>query len=506
MYRPGTRHPAFSPIDQFEQFLELFTNLCDNIAFSGPAYLLGDINLDLLKYQKCEQVTSYVDTLFSHGLLQIITKPTRCTNSSATLIDHIITNVCTPVLNSSIMISDLSDHYIVFHNVNSFSVKQPPKFIETRNFSKSNLLSFNNALLALDWSSVTSCNDVETSYNNFHDLFHSLYDLYFPLKKFKFNKNYHKLESWMTSGILISRLEKNRLFKYSRSNPSSANINIFKSYRNLYNAIVRAAKKMHYDLLFKKFQSNLAETWRLLTQVINKKPKKNTTSISQLLHNNCSITDPFEIANTFNEFFTSVAHNIASEIIPTDKPPDFLETCDVTSTFSFFNNPLTHSEVSDAINSLQKKKTLDVYGMSVFFLSKFSLILSKPLKHIFQLSFEQHTIPQQFKFAKIIPIFKSGSRELVDNYRPISLLCSFSKILEKIVCNRLSNYLESNTLMCNQQFGFRRHHSTIHPLTLFLNKISETLNKKEHAIAIFCDLRKAFDTIDHGILLKNSNL
>ena len=142
-----------------------------------------------------------------------------------------------------------------------------------------------------------------------------------------------------------------------------------------------------------------------------------------------------------------------------------------------------------------------MFGLSVSFISKFALTLSKPLKHIFSLSFNQGIVPQQLKVAKVIPIFKNGSQTSMDNYRPISLLCVFSKILEKIMLNRLSTFLENNNILCPEQFGFRKSHSTIHPLTLFINQISESLNKKEHAIAIFCDLKKAFDTVDFEILL-----
>ena len=94
----------------------------------------------------------------------------------------------------------------------------------------------------------------------------------------------------------------------------------------------------------------------------------------------------------------------------------------------------------------------------------------------------------------------------MDNYRPISLLCVFSKILEKIMFNRLSTFLENNNILCPEQFGFRKLHSTIHSLTLFINQISKCLNKKEHAIAIFCDLKKAFDMVDFEILLKKLHM
>ena len=89
----------------------------------------------------------------------------------------------------------------------------------------------------------------------------------------------------------------------------------------------------------------------------------------------------------------------------------------------------------------------------------------------------------------------------MDNYRPISLLSSFSKIIEKIVATRLTNFLDTNNLISNCQYGFRKNHSTLHPLVHFLNDVSSALDRKEHTVAIFCDLRKAFDTVSHSILL-----
>ena len=104
--------------------------------------------------------------------------------------------------------------------------------------------------------------------------------------------------------------------------------------------------------------------------------------------------------------------------------------------------------------------------------------------------------------AKIIPIFKNGNPLSLDNYRPISLLSAFSKVLEKIICNRLVVFLEANNLINKNQFGFRKKHSTSHPIIHLLNKVTEASNKRKVSLAIFCDLRKAFDTVDKEILLK----
>ena len=136
----------------------------------------------------------------------------------------------------------------------------------------------------------------------------------------------------------------------------------------------------------------------------------------------------------------------------------------------------------------------------MFVLKKLSYQLAKPLCHIANLSLTNGVVPNEMKIAKIIPVFKSGDRTSMDNYRPISLLSCFSKVLEKIVSVRLSVFLENNNILSDSQFGFRTAHSTVHPMVKLLNTVSKALNKKHHTIAIFCDLRKAFDTCSHSIL------
>lgn len=177
----------------------------------------------------------------------------------------------------------------------------------------------------------------------------------------------------------------------------------------------------------------MRKTWQLINSSINKKPKKQTTSFSSILLNDVKVFDPLEIANHFNEFFTTIAQTIADEITPTDKPPDLIPPSEDDLLFRLSSDPVTCSEIVEAIESLQPKNTLDIHGISVSFISKFALTISTPLKHIFNLSFLQGFVPQQFKIAKGIPIFKSVCIDSMDNYKPISLLPSLSKIMESIV-------------------------------------------------------------------------
>jgi Reverse transcriptase (RNA-dependent DNA polymerase) len=225
-----------------------------------------------------------------------------------------------------------------------------------------------------------------------------------------------------------------------------------------------------------------------LRKCLNKSNKKgNSNSILNIFHNGSLISDSKEIADKFNEFFSSIAENIVSNIPnPIDISsfdPLINNACD--SSFKFSDSPLTKSEISEAIDQLKPKTSLDLNGISSKFVKKLSLTLSTPLYHIFSKSFESGQLPTQLKTAKIVPLFKLGDKSNMDNYRPIALLNVFSKIIEKIVCNHLSVYLENNSLFSPNQYGFRKNHSTLHPMVHFMNKILSSLENHEHSIAIF---------------------
>jgi hypothetical protein len=305
----------------------------------------------------------------------------------------------------------------------------------------------------------------------------------------------------MSIGLLTSRRNKIQLGKDFANNRSPAIRHLFTNYRNVYNRTVRAAKKMYYEKQFLLNQSNIKKSWDLIFEVI-KKNRCKSKDLSTILINNLPVSDPTTIANEFNQYFVGVASEIAEQIHPADLPENYFDPDPDQPIFDFSSSPVSCSEISDTINQLQVKKTLDVNGMSTHLLSKFALCLSTPLKHVITLSFNNGIVPSQLKVAKVIPIFKSGDKRLVENYRPISLLNVFSKVFEKVVHNRLSSFLNLNNLISPCQFGFRKSHATVHPLSLFVNSIGRALNDKKHSIAIFCDLKKAFDTVDHKILLK----
>ena len=131
-------------------------------------------------------------------------------------------------------------------------------------------------------------------------------------------------------------------------------------------------------------------------------------------------------------------------------------------------------------------------------------IIITPLHYLINLSLESGYIPIELKIAKIVPVFKDGDCHSFTNYRPISLISSFAKLLKKIVAKQLVGFLTSHNIFYKHQYGFRAKHNTSHPVLHFTDNIYNALNQNPPAItlSIFSDLKKAFDTVDHEILLK----
>jgi len=191
------------------------------------------------------------------------------------------------------------------------------------------------------------------------------------------------------------------------------------------------------------------------------------------------------MANHLNDFYSNIATNIAKKInvpsapFPPPDPDSDIPVLHEAEYFNMANRPLQQAAIIKAPNLLQPKRRTDYHSLSMFFIKKIFRVIQRPILHV----------PNKLKVAKISPIFKNGDKKQVTNYRPISLLSCFSKLLEKIVHIRLSNYLESNNKLSSFQFGFCSGHSTSHPSTLLLNYISHSFNQRKNVAAIFHDCK-----------------
>jgi Reverse transcriptase (RNA-dependent DNA polymerase) len=217
------------------------------------------------------------------------------------------------------------------------------------------------------------------------------------------------------------------------------------------------------------------------------------------------ITDENLVSEEFNKFFSSVGQHISDSVKPTVKTAESFLTGDVTNENPDFRNlNLTitgPSHVCDIIKALNGKNSLDIDEISTKLLKAVAKEISVPLAHTFNLSLSAGIFPERLKTSRVVPIHKGGDRACIDNYRPISLISSFSKILEKVVAVSLVNHLDFNNLLYSHQYGFQRNKSTEHNLLQATSYIYNALNNGEFCLGVFLDLRKAFDVCSHEILL-----
>ena len=244
----------------------------------------------------------------------------------------------------------------------------------------------------------------------------------------------------------------------------------------------------------------MKKLWSGIRSIVNISDNKTGVNISHLLQDGKAIDDPQKMANIFNKFFVNVSKKITSTIPRTRKSPlDYLKH---SNDKSFFLSSVAPEEVECLINSLQDGKAAGPYSIPVKLLKIISHQISIPFCMIINDSFLSGIFPNKLKIAKVIALYKKDSRDNPTNYRPISLLSVFSKLIEKIMYKRLYSFLDSCNILHSLQFGFREKHSTLHALIGMTETIKETIDKSMFGCGVFIDLQKAFDTVNHSILLK----
>ena len=338
--------------------------------------------------------------------------------------------------------------------------------------------------------------DVNLSFNRFYDTINSFLKSA-PLRKIRSRDLLIPANPWMTKGLLKSMKIRDKLHKsFMRAkNPESKSFYLerFKKYRNSITSLCRNSKNNYYLTYFRENSGNIKKVWKGINNLLGRKVKSQVPS--SILIGEVTETDPLTIANTFNNYYASVAEKIRAEI------PRNLRLYSVylknPNPNNLFLSPVTTGEVLRCIMSLDSSKASGPYSIPSRVLSAINDIISAPLADIINLSFSNGVFPDRLKISDVLPSYKKDSKLEVSNYRPISLLSNLDKIFEKLIYERTYNFLQRNNVFFQHQFGFRRKHSTSHAILNMVQKIMDRLDKGEFACGVFVDLQKAFDTVDH---------
>ena len=355
----------------------------------------------------------------------------------------------------------------------------------------------------VEWDNIINEAHPQIAFDNFLQIFNELYELIFPLQKSRINKNIHRIEKFMTDGLLKCRIKKFALSSLSIKEPTPENISKYHKYRNIYTRAIKTAKKIYFSNELANCKTDLRKTWGTIREAM-RKTKDKSSCIDELKYNNQIYVNKPDISSKMNEHFSSVADKIASKINPSPKDP-----CSYMPNYNstFRMHSINSNIIKRIVSKMESKKSTDIFGISNFLIKKIINGIALPLAHIINLSISTGIVPNDMKIAKVIPIYKiKGNNSILkidpSKYRPISLLPVFSKILEKIVYQQLMCYLNTNNIIYEHQYGFQSKKSTVHPVIHFLNYIAEAKNESKVAIGVFCDLEKCFDTISHSILIR----
>ena len=369
-------------------------------------------------------------------------------------------------------------NFIILSNLSSLPSTIKVYKRDYSNFNQSTLIS---ELQSIDWHSIfTSDSDPSDMSCSFYSTLSDIVDKHVPLKQLFKKELKFQSKPWITQGIKVSIQVKNKFYKKYLKTKSYYFHSKFKRYRNKLNHLLKLSKKQYYSNYFLKHSKDGKRIWNGIKQIIHFKPPTSHRTIKIITNSNV-ITDRHTIADMFNTFFANIGKDLACSIPNAEMSPlEYLKTplCN-----SFF--PITAEEIENEITKLKSSKATGSFSIPVTILKILKTVISKPLEVLFNASFETGIVPDSFKLANAIPVYKKGSQNCLSNYRPISLLSVFNKLLEKLMCNRLVDFLEKKKVFFDNQFGFRAKHSTDYAILSIVDKFKGQLMRGIFLVVYF---------------------
>lgn len=481
------RSPSFTNPERFQTSLE---SVIKTLKPTKNVILIGDLNINTL--EETDATTNYLCMLAEHGYLPAITLPTRLESC----LDHIFVRT-RHKCESIICNASVTDHDLIM-----CSLQMSNKQTQSReNTSRKVIdhLAVVEELKATDWSPILGLDNVEIAAAQFNDIVCQIVNSNTTISKIPCSKR--TLKPWITPGLLRCMKHRDRLHLRARKNPNDLILKLtYSRYRNFCCSLLRKVKKEYFNKKIDENKGSSKGLWKTIKTMCDL-TKKNITATDLLTSQHSK-----EVSlNYCNSFFVSVGPNLAQETL---NQLNKTQNCLVSeiniphSDQSFFMQPTDSIEVRNLILKLKNDSAPGNDGIGNSLVKKCTDSIVTPLVHIFNLSLAVGIFPQCWKTAVVTPIYKSGNKSSPTNYRPISLLTTFSKLLEKLVNNRMMNFFETKTLLGPFQFGFRPGRSTDDAVSALVASVSTCLDKGECCIGVFLDLAKAFDTVSIPLLLE----
>ena len=371
---------------------------------------------------------------------------------------------------------------------------------EFRMINEANNSRFSELVDNADWSTLSGLTGEDRA-NEFFRIYDRIYNNAYPLSKNRKRRKNERIlpKPWITPWLEDACNRKNSAYHEWVKNKTTANKVKYEKLRAFCKKHTTKAKNRYYTKYFKDYSDNSKKQWDMINKLLNRNKNKGQTFRIRDEKGNI-INESDLIANRFNNYFSGIASNLKSEMDPETRKMNFTEFLGPSQNASIALEPTNPGEVRYIINNFKNKSTLDTKISSLKIASTHTLFLEE-LTLVLNESLRLGIFPEQLKFAKVVPVHKGGDKTLVENYRPISLLTTFSKVFEKVMYSRLYSFFSENGILNDNQFGFRAGRSCEQALLTAQKTILDSLDKKKVALLLLIDFSKAFDMVEHEILL-----
>lgn len=493
--------PPNSDINLFDEWA-LFLGKCDSE--NKELIVLGDLNCNVSKIPSDLQTRKLQFLCSLYQIEQLINEPTRVTPTSAALIDLILTNKPEEISQSGVIHLGISDHSLVFA-VRKFSLPKSgqTKVREVRDFKNFVENDFIQDVSQLPWDIVYQFDNPNICWQVWKSLFLEALDRHAPLRRKRLKEN---AIPWVTPQIKQRMRKRDFHKKQAVKHNSQTQWELYKTERNKVNIEMRKTKSKYFcekieDCTHSK---DVKKSWSLINTILGRKRK--STNVKELLINNTTISDDEAIAESFNDYFTNIGMKLAAESVnlysnSCDDPVND-ERVDHCPDICFNFSDINVSSVALRLQNLKASKATGLDNIPAKVLKVISHIIAPSLTAIFSLSLNMGIYVDEWKLARLSPIYKSEDRRKCENYRPISILPIISKVFEREVFGQIYGYLNENSLLSKFQSGFRPKHGTLAALIQMCDQWLANMDNGKLNGVVFLDIRKAFDSINHEILLK----
>ena len=446
-YRPPSASHNLFPL--FEKIVDIID------AENSEFYLLGDLNCNLLSDTPKTNTSDLLNILAIYNMTPLITEPTRITNTTQSLIDLCVTNTHDKIRASGVLSIGISDHSLVYLiRKSSYDKLIVNTFVQKRNYKNFNEAAYLSDLRNLNWDEFCSLNSPDRMWDNWLTLLISVIDKHAPIKKKRLGKRKYP---WITSDVIQKmRLRDNLKKRFDLTRDD----NVWQQYRmarNDCNNSIRRAKRHYFTLNIDAARNDPKKSWKLINDLSSRKIR-NECNVKKVNINGNEVNSAPDISDAFNTYFTTIGSNLASKINGTN--------IDATTYIHPTNNVFCFNEinmenVTHLLKTINVNKATGPDNIPGRLLKIAAEILSPSLTVIFNKSLSTGIYPNAWKMAKVLPIYKSGKRTDLSNYRPISTISTVAKLFGRIVHDQFYSYLTNFDLLSEYQSGFRPMYSTV---------------------------------------------